>query len=55
MWLDDCSQLDLSHTLLKLVAIVLAKMEIKVLNMLSNTSLEFISGMEVTDNKHFDR
>ena len=30
MWLDDCSQLDLSHTLLKLVAIVLAKVEIKI-------------------------
>ena len=29
-WLDGFSQLDLSHTLLKLVAIVLAKVEIKI-------------------------
>ena len=29
-WLDSFSQLDLSHTLLKLVAIALAKVEIKV-------------------------
>ena len=28
-WLNGCSQLDLSHILLKLVAIVLAKVEIK--------------------------
>ena len=29
-WLDGFSQLDLSHTLLKLLAIVLAKVEIKI-------------------------
>ena len=29
-WLDGFSQLDLSHTLLKLVAIVLAKVDIKI-------------------------
>ena len=28
-WLDGCGQLNLSHNLLKLVAIVLAKVEIK--------------------------
>ena len=29
MWLDGCDQLNLSHTLLKLVVIALAKVEIK--------------------------
>ena len=57
-WLEDCGQLNLSHILLKLVATVLAKVEIKLFKKITwshDQWVRWISGWDTLNQKGYSK